>query len=57
MAQLSAAEHLELAGLAIRTEFGEFIDLIHGGGDYFRLHHYLPETVRYGGAMDQIYIY
>ncbi len=49
MAQLSAEEHLELAGLAIRAEFGEFIDLIHGGGDYFSLHHYLPEAVRYHG--------
>jgi hypothetical protein len=46
-AQLSAEEHLELAGLAIRAEFGEFIDLIHGGGAYFSLQHYLPEDVRY----------
>ncbi len=49
LAQLSAEEHLELAGLAIRAEFGEFIDLIHGGGAYFSLQHYLPEAVRYGG--------
>ncbi len=54
MAQLSAAEHLELAGLAIRAEFGEFIDLIHGGGAYFSLNHYLPEAVRYHGP--NIYI-
>ncbi len=49
LAQLSAEKHLELAGLAIRAEFGEFIDLIHGGGDYFSLHHYLPEAGRSGG--------
>ncbi len=47
MAQLSAEEHLELAGIAIRAEFGEFIDLIHGGGAYLSLQHYLPEAVRY----------
>jgi hypothetical protein len=50
LAQLSAEEQLELAGLAIRAEFGEFIDLIHGGGDYFSLHHYLPEAVRYNDS-------
>jgi hypothetical protein len=49
LAQLSAEEQLELAGLAIRAEFGEFIDLIHGGGAYFSLQHYLPEAVRYHG--------
>ncbi len=55
MAQLSAQEHLELAGIAIRAEFGEFIDLIHGGGAYFSLHHYLPEAVRYVGGTKYIY--
>jgi hypothetical protein len=54
LAQLSAEEHLELAGHALRAEFGEFIDLIHGGGAYFSLQHYLPEAVRYGVNMEQI---
>jgi hypothetical protein len=54
LAQLSAEEHLELAGLALRAEFGEFIDLIHGGAAYFSLQHYLPEAVRYHGP--NIYI-
>ncbi len=46
--QESADDHVQLAGLALMTEFGEYIDLIHGGGAYFSLHHYLPHSLRLG---------
>ncbi len=38
-----AAKQLELAALALQTEFGDFSEDIHGGeGEYFVAEHYLP---------------
>ncbi|TRY73025.1 hypothetical protein TCAL_12859 [Tigriopus californicus] len=43
--QMSQAQHIGLAGMALQTEFGDFSEDIHGDGYYFILDHYLPRHV------------
>ncbi|XP_030745463.1 tyrosine-protein phosphatase non-receptor type 13-like [Sitophilus oryzae] len=41
----SFSQIIELNGLALQAEFGNYSELEHGARDYFLLEHYVPETM------------
>ncbi|KDR18574.1 Tyrosine-protein phosphatase non-receptor type 13 [Zootermopsis nevadensis] len=43
--QCNIDQHIALSGLALQSEFGDYLDQEHGHGAYFLLEHYIPESL------------